>query len=396
MRTLRLLYALGPGNVVDSYRNWRDGKDVLSETSRTYSGQFFDFCRRFRHCAYAISSFAHAERIVDGSMIIENRPKRLSGGGFRYHLSQALYAISIMLSAIRWRADAVIVDSGTTHWALLAPLKLAGIKVIASLHNVPWPSGYKPTTLVKRTVLASDAWFWRYIADAVLSVSPECERQVGELAGKLDAVAVQYRPQFNRADFVSILPPPARSSIPFRVLFAGRIEGNKGVFDIVEIARLLQRDSPGRVQFDICGSGSALPALNDSIERNGLTGVVRTHGKLLRPALLKMYAACHAVIVPTRSDFCEGMPMVCAEAILCHRPIITSRLSNAVDVLPGALAIATPDDPRSYADAIRRIVDDNAYYEGLSNACSTLQDQFYDERTSLTAALEKVFSTRLG
>jgi len=145
-----VLYALGPGDAVESYQHWKAGKDLPSETSRTFSGQFFEFCRRNGHTCYAISSFSKAGKVVDGSMVVENRPKRFVGGGIRYHIAQALYGISIMLTAVRWGADAVIVDSGTTHWALLGALKMAKIRVVGSLHNVPWPSGYKPSGRLKR------------------------------------------------------------------------------------------------------------------------------------------------------------------------------------------------------------------------------------------------------
>lgn len=393
-RPLRILYACGPGNVVESYRCWRTGSELMSETSRTYSGQFFDFCRAAGHHGYAVSSFGTPERLIDGATIVENRPKRLPGGGIRYHLSQTLYALSIMLTALRWRADALIVDSGTTHWFLLGPLKLAGVRIVGSLHNVPWPNGYRPKGPLKRLLLATEAWFWRRIADALISVSPECERQVRELAGRRDALAVQHRAQYDRTHFAALPPPPPLARPPLRVMFAGRIERNKGVLDIVEIARLLEAERPGRVRFDICGGGPALDELETAIQHHGLGAVVRTHGKLIRPELLKLYAASHAVIVPTRSDFCEGMPMACAEAILCGRPVITSRLSNAEDVLPGALVIAAPDDPRSYADAVRRLFADAAQYERRCAACSASQDQFYDRQTSFSAALETLFGPR--
>ncbi len=393
VKPLRLLYALGPGNVVQSYRHWKAGTDVVSETSRTFSGQFFEFCRQAGHSGYAISYFGEVEKLVDDFMVVENRPKSLPGGGVRYHISQALYAISIMLTALRWRADVVIIDSGTTHWALLAPLKLLRKNVVGVLHNVPWPSGYKPTQQFKQILFASEGWFWRNVASAVISVSPECERQVRELAGRFTGVAVQCRAQFDRCDFASIPPPPVCRK-PFRVMFAGRIETNKGVFDIVEIAHSLEQELPGQVEFDICGGGPALHDLTASIQRLNLGGVVRMHGKLIRPDLLAIYAACHAVIVPTRSDFCEGLPMVIAEAILCGRPVITSRLSNALEVLSGSIMAAEPDAPRTYADAIKRLLDDLALYEQLRAVCLIHQEQFYDPDTSLTAAFDTVFGTR--
>src|SRR5439155_12531096 len=41
----RFFYALGPGDVVDSYHKWSAGIEYTSETQLTLSGQFFDFCK---------------------------------------------------------------------------------------------------------------------------------------------------------------------------------------------------------------------------------------------------------------------------------------------------------------------------------------------------------------
>jgi glycosyltransferase involved in cell wall biosynthesis len=391
MKPLRLLYAIGPGNVVHSYRCWKDGTSVASETVVTYSSQFFDFCREHHHSGYAISSFDQAEKFDDGSIIVENRPKHLAGAGLRYHLSQVLHGISLIATAIAWRADAVIVDTGTTHWAILGVLKLARIKVIGCLHNTIWPAGFKPTGRGKRLILASEGWFWRNVASAEMSLSPECERQVRELAAPYRGIAVQYRGQFKRGDFASV-PPPPRGRLPFRIMFAGRLEQSKGVFDIVEMARMLEDELPGRVHFDICGSGPARDDLEQAIEKAGLRGVIETHGRLNRADLIRVYAASHAVIVPTRSDFVEGFAQVCAEAVLCGRPVITSPVVPAVDVLQAAMVLARTDDPRSYADRIRALVEDPAAYQRLCDACPALQEQIYDPKTSLTAALESVFA----
>lgn len=390
-RPLRLFYAIGPGDVVTSYRQWASGGQVLSETSRTFSGQFFDFCRKHGHVFYAVSSCARAEKVKDGPAIVENRPKRLKGEGWRFHVAQFRYALGLMRTALAWRADAVIADSGTTHWILLAPLRLFGIRIVGCLHNVPWPNGYAPTAWTKRLVLRSDGWFWRSVADGLIAVSPECERQVRSLAGRFTAPAVQFRAQYQRHDFADVKPPPPVDVAPFRVVFAGRIERNKGVLDLVDIAKRLEEALPGRVVFDVCGGGPALGELEARTRAAALQDVIRTHGKLDRPALLAVYSASHLVIVPTRSDFCEGMPMVCAEAILCGRPVLTSRLSNALDVLTGAVVEATPDDPESYADAIRRLVAAPAEYERFRAACQQHQDQFYDGGQGLTGALERIF-----
>src|SRR5580658_1941308 len=89
----RILYAIGPGNVVDSYRKWSAGQDCNSETSLTFSGQFFDFCR--------------ARGVLhDGAFTVENRPKPLANPrGVFFHLNQIWYGLSIIAAALRFKAD---------------------------------------------------------------------------------------------------------------------------------------------------------------------------------------------------------------------------------------------------------------------------------------------------
>ena len=41
-RPLRIVYAAGPGDVVGTYRHWKEGRDDPSQVAITYSGQFYD------------------------------------------------------------------------------------------------------------------------------------------------------------------------------------------------------------------------------------------------------------------------------------------------------------------------------------------------------------------
>jgi glycogen synthase len=390
----RIFYALGPGNVVDSYRKWSGGIDYTAETQLTFSGQFFEFCRAHDLQAYAVSSHPSRALLCDGSFIVENRPKPLSHPrGLWYHLNQVWYGFSLLLSALRYGAHVVIVDSGSTHWFVLALLSMTRVRVVACLHNAYWPSGYVPSGAVKRAIRALDGWFWRTRADATLCVSPECQRQVEALAQTRNRHVFQFRSQYHPSDFQSVPPPPPHDARPFRVIFAGRVERGKGVFDLLAIAECLERESPGQLRFEICGGGDALEELTKTIEEQQLGDVVRLRGRLNRPDLLAAYGDSHLVIVPTRSTFCEGMPAAAAEAILTGRPVLTSRLSNALDVLEGAVVEAQPDDPESYVECLRRLMTDRDYYQECCQACFAVRQQFYDRGQGWGAALERAMKS---
>ena len=184
-------------------------------------------------------------------------------------------------------------------------------------------------------------------------------------------------------------PPPQHEARPFRVLFVGRVERAKGVFDLLEIAERLERKFPGQFTYDLCGSGNELEGLKTAIQERALGGLVRPLGRVSREKLVKAYANSHVVIIPTTSSFTEGMPAVASEAVLAGRPLITSRLSNALDVLEGAVVEALPDDPESYVQCLERLLTDRALYERCCAACLSLRKQFYDRSLGWTAAMEQ-------
>ena len=45
MPPLRILYAAGPGDVIGTYRHWKEGRDDPSQIAITYSGQFYSLCK---------------------------------------------------------------------------------------------------------------------------------------------------------------------------------------------------------------------------------------------------------------------------------------------------------------------------------------------------------------
>jgi hypothetical protein len=84
------------------------------------------------------------------------------------------------------------------------------------------------------------------------------------------------------------------------------------------------------------------------------------------------------------------LPLACIEAVLIGRPQITSRLSNALDVLRGAIMEAEPDQPDSYAAAIRRLMNEPETYQELVNACAPLANPFLQGRHDLQRALHQL------
>ena len=101
---------------------------------------------------------------------------------------------------------------------------------------------------------------------AALVASKDIARQLRDLVGETGIDIAEHLPTYSPSQFASIPSPGTVSRPPFRVFFAGRIEANKGIYDIVEIARRLNAERPGMFQFDICGDGGELDALRRLVE----------------------------------------------------------------------------------------------------------------------------------
>ena len=389
---LRLFAALGPGDIVGARRSQLAGKSV-NETSIAFSEQMFAYCRLRGIQTLAISSNAMADQLEDGLFSIENRAKPLAGrGGASFHLSLILYGIYLAIRARRFGANVAVIDSGTTHYFVLAFFRVLGIPVIVNLHNVLWPRGFPPLGKLQRAIRFLNSLFFKYASSGAIGVSPECERQVAlESEGKVPFF--QYRCQFKLAGFQTAR---ADTADVFRIAFVGRAERNKGVLDIPGIIHGLRSRAAAKVVFEVCGDGPALSELKSVVRDQRLEDEIIVHGRLEREELLEVYARSNAVIVPTRNNFTEGMPQACAEAVLSGIPVVTSDVTNAFDVIGPAIAQAKANDITSYVKAISSLIGNRSIYERLQLDCPKLALQFVDRSQSYPAALDRLLELVVG
>jgi glycogen(starch) synthase len=363
-RAPRVVFLDGPGNTIQAFRRWRAGEDHPGETAVTYSSQVFDVAQRLGAKLLALSCVTPAERLEDGDFVIEHRARPWSSAtGSAFSAAQALWAIDLMRMARRFRPDVMLV-SEVPHPFLFAPLKAAGVRLVCALHCTLWPAGHPPTTPIASHIARANGWFFRDICDATLAISPECERQVAVLAGTTKGPLLSYRPQYRGR----IAAPREVAGRPLRVLFAGRCEREKGVFDVVELARRLSRKRPGEFHFSICGGGSAFSEIQGQIAASGLGETVRAPGQLGRRELHAEYERCDVVLVPTTAAFPEGLNKVAVEALLAGRPSILSTTIPAGELVGDAGLIVPAGDLDRFEEALARLADDPALYRRCSAA----------------------------
>jgi glycosyltransferase involved in cell wall biosynthesis len=348
---------------------------------------------------HGISSHCRADCFQVGLHCVENRPKPQigSGVGWRFYLVQIWYGLRVVGWALQERADVVIADSGTTEWIVLGLLALFRIPVVAVLHNSLWPMGHRPRRGLAQTLCRLDGFFFRHIAAATVGVSPECVRQVREIAGTTKGRVLECRAQFRTGFLDRVAPVAEANRTPFRVLFLGRLEAIKGVWLVVDLAGQLEAKNPGAFLWRIVGKGSEFEPLKQSIVTAGLEHVVQVESSLPNEeAALKIMGWAHAMIVPTMPDFCEGLAMTAAESVLAGRPVVVSSVVPAWEVLGGAALKAEAGNVASFVAAFKRLAFEPGCYEACQRATAQVQGQFYDRSQGLGNVLGRAVLTLLG
>lgn len=392
---LRILYAVGPGDVAGLYRDLQAGNDPAFQIGLPFSKQFLDWCDRYGAECHAISWCPRRDLLPHGPHRLENRPKHqlYFARGWKHHLGNFLYGWNVAGQAIRNRAQMVVVDSGTSQWIAFSLLRLWRIPVIAVIHATLWPRGFPPRRKLDRVLLFFDGLFFRHFAAATVCVSPECERQIRQVAGTPRGPIYQCRAQYRHGFLDQVAPPPDPGTPPFRILFLGRVEEVKGVASILEIAERLELELPGRFAWKIVGDGSMLGLLRQQAEERRLSNIVELPGRLPdQRQALDTFAWAHAVIVPTTSRFPEGLAMTAAEGALAGRPVIVSSVVPAWEIL-GAAAIQVPaGDVAAFAAAIRKLALDPDSYRTCQRATLDAQGQFYDRSQGLGSVLGRAIA----
>lgn len=388
-KSLRILYAVGPEDVIDSYKHWVKGEDAPSQVSVPYSNQFYEVCKSLNAYGYVIAQSTKKELIRDEYFIVEHRRVPLpTASGIIYHLRQIWYGLHLLISAIRFRANVVIASTGTSYWFVFSLFSWLGIKVIPSVHCTLWYK-YLPQRQIDKLILALSRNFFASDCQAIMAVSHDISQQIAQLTYKRHQPILEFFPTFRRSDFAS-LDAPSKSRSPFSILFAGRIEENKGVFDLLEVAKSFASYGIEGIKFDICGTGSVLDSLRLAATEAGVDEFFICHGYCTKPQMRGYFNSSHVVVVPTRTNFIEGFNRVVCESILSGRPVVTSSVCPALSYMGDAVFEVPPNDTKAYGDALLTLYKNSELYERKRQACLEVQEQFYDKKKSWGFALESI------
>lgn len=386
----RIFFAHGPGNVAGTLRKWACGNDDQSVIAKTYSGQFFDLAKELDSEALVIADDLNSFCLPSSGISVESFPMVNMGTGLRYWLNMNNNAENIARRAHDFGTDVAIVS---LHYGLLSLQAFSRyrIPVILDMHNTLWPMGCKPK-LTRRLALKGSAAIGRDTLRAVVAVSPECSRQITRLIGEKPCFEhiPQYPEGLNDVNFRKCL-----RSFPgeFRILFAGRIEKVKGIFDIVQAAEILVNAGYYQVKWVVAGTGTAEDELKFEISRRNLTSYIEVKGQLNRQHLIEELSQAHATITPTQAGFPEGLAKAPLESLIAGIPSLISSVVPAGELIKNAAITFPPSSPDEIAGAVRKLVITPPQYNRLCAASTKLKHLLFESSLSYKSALLAALSS---
>ncbi|MEM0129391.1 MAG: glycosyltransferase family 4 protein [Thermoplasmata archaeon] len=198
-----------------------------------------------------------------------------------------------------------------------------------------------------------------------------------------------YRPTVHLPSFVRMAEetlraptPDPGTGAPPTIGFLGRIEGYKGIDDLLRAFGVVRRILPA-ARLDLAGGGSGLEPLRARIRAEGLESSVLVRGPVRGPAKEAWFGGVHIVVSPS-SRF-ENTPLSLMEAMAHGRPVVGTDIGGIPEVLGPDLAscVVPMGDVLALAKAIVWLLSNPTERERLGRLARTRALDEYTETRHL-------------
>lgn len=248
---------------------------------------------------------------AEGSYVDRNAPKGIEKFYLTIGNSLALYNTLKLYQLLKHIKPYVLVANNGKEYpnALLAG-KLASVRVAFFRHMERMKN-----PLVRRFVFP-------YV-DMFFAVSDHVRQKLIQEGVKPDKVRVIYNPVDEERFYYK---PKEENSI--RILFVGKLDEGKGIFDLLEAFRLLMTERKD-VTLVYVGDGKHKESLFQRIHSLGLTQKVKLVGYTHN--VEDYYRNAHVVVIP--SKYTEAFPRVALEALACGCALVASDVGGTKEAI---------------------------------------------------------------
>ncbi len=158
------------------------------------------------------------------------------------------------------------------------------------------------------------------------------------------------------------------------ILFLGRLEQEKGVFDLVNALATIAPHAPG-LRLLLCGVGSAEEPLKRLAAHRGISSQVEFPGWVDGEAKARLLRRAGVFVLPS---YAEGMPMSVLEAMAAGTPVVASRVGAVADMLDDGSCgfVVEPGNIEQLGEAIVAALD-STRSAALSDRATARVREFY-------------------
>ncbi|MBI3764543.1 MAG: glycosyltransferase family 4 protein [Chloroflexi bacterium] len=247
--------------------------------------------------------------------------------------------------------------------------RFRGIRTIVTLHDLI------PLILPEHH-LPLNRWFLKLMfprflaaADAIIAVS-ECSRRDAQRLlnvppDKFVVIPEGVEPHFKRvADPETLAAVRAKYRLPERfILIVSTIEPRKNHAHLLEAYRRLRETHSGTGLVIAGKPGWLYQSFFERLKASGLENEVIVTGPVPEADLPALLSLASAFAFPS---LYEGMGLPPLEAMACGTPVVASNTSSLPEAVGDAGILLPPSDPRQWAEALGRVLDDATLRADLS------------------------------
>jgi glycosyltransferase involved in cell wall biosynthesis len=139
------------------------------------------------------------------------------------------------------------------------------------------------------------------------------------------------------------------------LLFVGRLQESKGIFELIEIFKELCRIRDNLLLV-IAGKGQLREEIMRRITRYGITDKVLLTGGIEHDDVLRWYSTAHVLIHPTTS---EVFSITTLEAMAFGLPIVTTDIPQMLEVTGGTAVHLNIGNPELWIKKIEELLNDD-------------------------------------
>ena len=243
-------------------------------------------------------------------------------------IAALLFPLRMLYIILRWRPDVIHTHTETPDLALYVfsrvfPRMLRCVKIVRTIHNTRLWTG------LPRTAQWVEAFFKSHNAN--IAISDSVRDSYADRFGEVPPIINNGVAEVEQKDYFNTQNSKLKTqNSKLKILFAGRLEPQKGVVVLCKVLKMLAGDA--RFFFTIAGDGSQRTLVEQTLAEIAAEGK-SVNAELVPPifGLAGYMQSFDYLFMP--SEF-EGLSMLSMEASLNRLPVIANACPGLADTLP--------------------------------------------------------------